>query len=446
MFPQGTLKASQHSMTLLTNEHCRRIESEGKKVIRFGFGQSPFPPVPAAVEAHAKAAPRKEYAHVQGLVELREAIARFHTEVDGGRVEYRADDVFVGPGLKQLILNLFLSFRQANVYIPAPAWVSYEPQASIAGHPVVRIAASAPTWRITAEQLDQALLAEPTPGAPKMLILNNPGNPDGCADTEDELRAIAAVCRKHNVLVVADEIYGLLHHEGRHVSFPPLYDRAILATGLSKWCGAGGWRVGAFIFPRHGMDELKRAFTGIASESYSCISTPASVGAAAAYTLTPAVKQYLAAQRAFLGAVGRWAARQLRAAGISVHDPNGGFYLFVDFDPVTPAPVRQSLKLHHASEFFSYVLANTSVALLAGPAFGMQPGHFVARLAFVAFDGQKVLDAMARLPADGAVTDEFIAENAPLVVEGITRLAKFANTLRNGTGLSQHTSAAGSKL
>jgi aspartate aminotransferase len=424
-------------MTLLTNEHCRTIEANGTPVIRFGFGQSPFPPVPTAVEAHRGAAQRKEYAHVQGLPELRNAIAKFHTDVDGGKVQYDPNGVFVGPGLKQLILNLFLCFRHVNVYVPAPAWVSYAPQAAIAGHPVVRVNASAPTWRVTAAELEVAFRSEPSPGAPKLLIFNNPGNPDGCCDTLEELQAIVDVCRKHNVLVVADEIYGLLHHKGKHVSMPPLYEKAILATGLSKWLGAGGWRVGVFIFPS-GMEDLKNAFTGVASETYSCISTAAQVGATAAYSLTPSTQEYLGIQRRFLGALGRWAARSLRAAGIAVHDPQGGFYLFVDFDPVTPRTVRQAIGKDTANDFFAYVLAETHVALLAGPAFGMQREHFVARLAFVTFDGQKVLDGMRALPADAPVSDTFIAEHAPVVVDGIQRLAKLARKLR---GIAQ-----GSKL
>jgi aspartate aminotransferase len=420
------LRESTESMTLLINEQCRRLQEEGRSVVRFGFGQSPFPPLPAAIEELRQQAPRKEYAHVQGLPELRSAIASFHTAVD--RTKYTADDVFVGPGTKQLIFNLMMCFKQLNVYIPAPAWVSYEPQARIVGHPVVRVTSDPTTWRPTAALLDEALQTVPIADAPKLLIINNPGNPDGRSSNLKELQDIAGVCAKHGVLVLSDEIYGLLHHDGVHVCFATLYERCILLTGLSKWCGAGGWRIGAFLFPGE-MDDLKTTFKGIASESYSCVATPVQAAAVKAYDVNPEFWRYIGAQRKFLKATGAWCAQQLRDAGIAVNDPHGAFYLFVDFTSLATSRWREENNVAASKQFFALMLERTGVAVLSGSAFGMPADHFCARLAYVTFDGARVLSAIAAL-GDGAVTETFIEEHAPLVVQGIRAMAGFAKTLR----------------
>src|SRR5207237_4150450 len=97
----GWLKAVDKSQTLLLNEQSRQLETAGREVFKFGFGQSPFPPLPAAVEALRAHAAAKDYTPVQGLPELRERVAQFHRAVDG--LDWRADQVLVAPGSKLLL-------------------------------------------------------------------------------------------------------------------------------------------------------------------------------------------------------------------------------------------------------------------------------------------------------------------------------------------------------
>src|SRR5690606_13161959 len=79
----------------------------------------------------------------------------------------------------------------------------------------------------------------------RLLVLNYPGNPDGVTYEEDTLKAIARIAKENNIYILSDEIYGQLHHEGAHISIARFYpEGTIISSGLSKWCGAGGWRLG----------------------------------------------------------------------------------------------------------------------------------------------------------------------------------------------------------
>ena len=110
------------SQTLLLNEQSRLLETEGKEIFKFGFGQSPFPPIPCAIENLKKYAEAKDYSAVQGIALLRKRIAQFHQEAD--RLVIAEDSVLVAPGSKILIYAVMAMFKKADVLIPVPAWVT----------------------------------------------------------------------------------------------------------------------------------------------------------------------------------------------------------------------------------------------------------------------------------------------------------------------------------
>src|SRR5690606_12101120 len=99
-------------------------------------------------------------------------------------------------------------------------------------------------------------------------------NPHGYTYCNEELKAIAAVAREYRMLVLADEIYGEVHFLGKHTSIAQYYpEGTIVSSGLSKWCGAGGWRLGTFAFPAQ-LQWLKNAMATAASETYTSTSAP----------------------------------------------------------------------------------------------------------------------------------------------------------------------------
>lgn len=411
----------EKSQTLLLNEQSRLLESQGQTLYKFGFGQSPFSPPAFVTQALRDQAHEHYYSSVQGIPALRQAAADFHNRHQG--TDIRAEDVFVGPGSKTLLYALMACYANAEILIPAPAWVSYAPQAHMLGHATTRITSDYPNrWRVTADLLEESIATRKRPDAPLLLILNYPGNPDGLCYTQQELEALTVVLRKHEVLVISDEIYGMLHHDGQHVSLRNTYpEGTIITTGLSKWCGAGGWRLGLAILPSNLSAQFRETLLGVASEVYSCAPTPVQLAAIAAYNGGTETDAYIAHQRRILKAIGTSAAQMLDASGIRVHAPEGGFYLFVDFMAYQAAFSRAGI--HSSEALCETLLKDTGVVLLPSTAFGIPSGHLSARLAYVDFDGQKALEASAAIGLDAPLPDNFTRNHAAHTLEGLQKLA-----------------------
>lgn len=416
----------EKSQTLLLNEQSRLLESEGKKVYKLGFGQSPFSPPAFVIEALKKNAGQHYYSSVQGIPALREAIAEFHSKLHG--MEISARSVFVAPGSKALLYSIMACYEEAEIFIPAPAWVSYAPQAKMLRHAATRVNTTYDElWRVTAENLEAALQKRQRPGVPSILILNYPGNPDGLTYTASQLGALAAVTRKHNILVISDEIYGLLHHDGEHTSIAKYYpEGTIITTGLSKWCGAGGWRLGAAILPETVEKEFVECLLGIASETYSCAATPVQLAAIEAYRGGERTMDYIRHQRRILQSLGKTCQGILADAGIQVHSPEGGFYLFVDFMPLKAALARRGVQT--SEQLCEQLLAETGVALLPSTAFGIPSEYISARLAYVDFNGNAALAASEKLGLDTPLPENFLDTYCSHVVEGVAAIADWAAT------------------
>ncbi|WP_240753992.1 pyridoxal phosphate-dependent aminotransferase [Natronospirillum operosum] len=387
------LRSLPHSETLRINERCERLALH-RPVVRFGFGQSPFPVPDRLQRALAEHAHEKAYAPVQGLAELRTAVADFHRREDS--VDWHADRVLIGPGSKLLIYAALAAFREAHVFLTSPSWVSYAPQAQLAGHQVTRLASRAENqWRLQPEDLAAACRTVST-ALPRILILNFPNNPAGSSYEEAHLQALAEVARQHEVLVISDEIYGRLHHQGAHSSFAEYYPEGTLVTGgLSKWCGAGGWRLGILHIPEALEATLKPILLGVASETWSCVSTPIQRAAVAAYSGHPEIEQFVARQRTVLGHIGRAATERLNNMEVRTAFPEGGFYLFPDFELWRPALAARGIRT--AAELCEHLLAEAGVALLPGSAFGMPADQLTTRLSYVNIDGAAALDASTDL-------------------------------------------------
>lgn len=407
------------SGTLSLNEKMQAMQSAGRRIFQFGFGESPFPPPARVQEALRNWAGRSEYTPVAGLPRLREKIAEFHHEADRYRIG--ADQVLVAPGTKPLLFNTMHAFQPGEVYLPGPSWVSYAPQAGLARHQIIPIRTTfAERWRLTPELLDAAIRTQGRAERPKLMVLNYPGNPDGLSYSRAELEALAQVMRVHGIWVISDEIYALLNHKGEHLSLATIYpERTLVTTGLSKWCGAGGWRLGALILPPEAPQALTDALIGLGSETYSCAPAPIQAAALAAYQLDAEVHQFLTAQRKILSAIGAAIYRALVDAGLRVHPPQGGFYLLLDFSPFAERLAQRGLSSD--TELCERLLGETGVALLPGSSFGVQSDALTARLAYVDFDGRAALQAYDE--------NHFrVAVYAAKMLEGI---AAISNWLRN---------------
>lgn len=205
------------------------------------------------------------------------------------------------------------------------------------------------------------------PHPPRILVLNYPNNPTGSTYTADGLQALAAVARKYDAVVLSDEIYGELHFEGRHVSIARYYpEGTIISSGLSKWCGAGGWRLGTFFFPKQ-LRWLLEAMGAVASETYTSASAPIQYAAVRAFQGGMDIDRYLVRSRRILGALARESHRRLTAAGLAVAEPHGAFYLFPDFGPLRERFATRDLM--RSDRICNALLSDTDVAILPGLAF-----------------------------------------------------------------------------
>ena len=172
---KDTIKNLSLSATLKINEKSKVIEIEGKNIIKFGFGQSPFPVPITIVEELKKNAHQKSYLPIQGLDKLRDSIAKYESKKKN--YNFKSDQVIVGPGTKELMFLMHLAF-EGEVLLPAPSWVSYKPQSIIAKNNYNWIQTSAENnWFPKAQEIEKIILKKPD--KKYLLFLNSPNNPSG---------------------------------------------------------------------------------------------------------------------------------------------------------------------------------------------------------------------------------------------------------------------------
>ncbi|MEJ2720537.1 MAG: pyridoxal phosphate-dependent aminotransferase [bacterium] len=417
------VRGMSESPTLMINERSKQLEHAGVKVYRLGLGQSPFPVPRAVVNALKLYAKEKDYLPVKGLRELRGAVAKFHREKD--HVNANPDGVLVGPGSKELMFLLQLVFY-GEILVPTPCWVSYVPQARILGKHVRLIPkAYEEKWRVTPEGLLRHCECENDVYRPRILVLNYPGNPDGGTYTGDELKALADVARRFELIVLSDEIYGQLHFRGEHVSIARFYpERTIISSGLSKWCGAGGWRLGTFTFPAE-LEWLMNAMASAASETYTSVSAPIQYAAVRAFRGGITIERYLCHARRILSALGNWCHQNLTRAGLRIHPPEGAFYLFLDFSPLARRLADRGI--FDSKVLCERLLNETGVALLPGIEFERPLGELTARLAYVDFDGSAALAASELVPLDQTLHEDFIDKWCHRVIEATDKIVKWVS-------------------
>lgn len=397
------VRGMDKSPTIAINERSKALKQSGKTVFRLGLGQSPFPVPVKVVEALRESAHEKDYLPAEGLPALREAVADFHRQKNDA--EASAEHVLIGPGSKELMFLLQLAYY-GELIVPTPCWVSYIPQANIIGRKVSLIPTTfEDRWKMSAENLERHCAEEKDDFRPRILILNYPANPDGCTYTVDEMKELAEVARKYKVVLLSDEIYGEIHHQGRHVSVARYYpEGTIISSGLSKWCGAGGWRLGTFTFPRN-MGWLKDAMASLASETFTSVSTPIQYAAIRAFRGGVTIERYLWHVRRILAHIGNRSAKILSDAGIRVHYPDGAFYLFPDFTPYADHLAAKGVRT--SWQLCEKLLQDTGVAALPGEAFGRPKEEMTMRIAYVDFDGSKALTASETIPLDQPLPDDF---------------------------------------
>ena len=406
---KNLVKDLKPSSTLLINETSRKLEEQGKKIYKFGFGQSPFKVPEDIVRELKNNAHQNKYLPMQGLSELRSAVAKYTSKKKN--YNYKSQNVIIGPGSKELMFLLHVLF-DGEIILPAPSWVSYAPQA-ILGRNKVQILQTKRenNWFPTATEIEEIVLKDKNKNY--LLFLNSPNNPSGqiCENLEE----IASIAKKYNLIILSDEIYSELSFKGNYQSisnFCP--EKTIISTGLSKWCGAGGWRLGYFLVP-DSLIEIKNMINVLASETFSAVSAPIQYAAIKAYENDHS--NFINKSRNILSAVGNYVYENLRSNKVLINKPQGGFYLMPEF---------LNKKFNTSSDMCDSILKDTGVALLPGSDFGFDQDQMLARLSFTDFDGQEFMN---KIEDNQKIDNNKIGEFAPKIVQGVDNLKKWSESI-----------------
>ncbi len=382
--PLGLVPAAQAltpSATLAMNEAIAARRAAGREVIHLGFGEASFPLHPILRAALTEAATRTSYAPVLGIPALRQAIAGYLTRTRG--LDASAAQIIVGPGSKPLLYAL-LQVLEGDLLLPAPAWVSYAPQAELAGKRVIPVDVDpADHHRLTPQALSSAREGACLDGAdPRLLLVNTPSNPTGSMFAHEDAEAIARWAREQGITLISDEIYAELAHGWRaHVSPARFYPEGTIVTGgLSKAFSAGGWRLGYAALPAgEAGAQVMRAVQAIASEVWSSATTPVQEAAVLAYSQNADLETYVRRSARLHGHITGRLYATFQQLGVPCPRPAGAFYLYPDF-----APWRAALAGRGATtgtDLARLLLEEWDIAALPGIEFCEQPEALRLRMA-----------------------------------------------------------------
>ena len=401
----------QPSSTLAINEKTRELESKGSKVYKFGFGQSPFPIPSDIVEELAYNASKKEYLPSKGLLELRIAIAK---NLKSKKYLFEQNDIIIGPGTKELMFLLQIAF-DGEIILPIPSWVSYFPQAIINKNKVHFLKTNfEDKWHLTENKLKE--ISDKIGNKKKLIIMNYPNNPSGT--NPKKIEDLSNWLKKNNFIVLADEIYSDLNFQDNYSSISHFYpEGTIVSNGLSKWCGAGGWRLGFFAIPNQ-FKKLNTTISNLATETFSAVSAPIQYAAIKAYNSNQ--DDYLSKSKNILKKIALEAYKKFNTNKIKVIMPDGGFYIMPDFSELLKNRFKSSV------DMCNQLLKDTGVAVLPGCDFGFPKDKLVFRLSYVDFDGKKFLNSVSK---DVNINDEHLRKFAPKIIEGIDKIINWSNKM-----------------
>jgi len=359
-------RAIKPSPTLTVSALAKQMKAEGHDVINFGVGEPDFN-TPEYIKNAAKKALDDNftrYTASAGILELREAIVEKFKNDNG--LEYTPDQILVSPGAKASIIHILLAIcdPRDEILIPSPYWVSYTSQVEMVdGHPILLPTDMSTNFKITAQQLDEAISSLSNP---KALILNSPNNPTGSVYTKDELLGIAEVCVKNNILIISDEIYEkLIYDDVEHVSIASLSPEAkeitIVINGVSKAYAMTGWRLGYAAGP---IEVIKYA-SRIQSHTTSNVNSMTQKAAIIALTEDDGsiekMRQQFEKRRNFL-------VKELNnIPNVKCILPKGAFYAMPDISFYLQ---NNKINITSSADLCTYILKKYYVAIVPGLAFG----------------------------------------------------------------------------
>ena len=363
----------QPSPSSMAGQRARELRASGRDIVSLTSGEPDFATPDNVVEAAMRAMRegKTKYTDVGGTPELREAVTEKFRRENG--LEYKASEVIVGTGAKQVIFNAFMCTLETGdeVIVPAPYWVSYPDIVLLSdGVPVFVPCPPEKGFKLQPEDLERAI----TPRT-RWLVLNAPNNPSGATFTRAEMQALADVLLRHpQVWIMTDDIYEHVLYDGREFVTPAqvepaLKERTLTINGVSKAYAMTGWRIGYGAGPV----ELIKPMTKLQSQSTS---NPSSVAQSAAVEALRGPQAYVR-ERADIFQMRRdVVVKRLNGIeGIGCHSPEGAFYAFPSCAGLIGKRGSDGRLITSSNDFVMYLLDTEGLAILQGEAYGV-PSYF----------------------------------------------------------------------
>ena len=334
---------------------AKALEATGKKIIHLEIGEPDFDTPKYIRDAAVKAIEEgwTHYGPAPGLPEFRKLIAEIWKAERG--IPCDGENVVVTPGGKPIMFYLMLSLLESGdeVLLPNPAFPIYESVVDFLGARAVYL----PLLEANEFDLDLKDLESKITARTKLLILNSPHNPTGGVLKPETVAGIAALARRHDFMILSDEIYARVLYEGKHVSIaslPGMAERTVVLDGFSKTYAMTGWRLGFGIMRKDLAVHLGRLQTN----AVSC--TASFTQRAGMAALSGPQDDALAMVEEFRRRRDAIVAGLNALPGVSCLRPHGAFYVFPN---ITRTGIR-------ASELEKLLMEQAGVACLAGTAFG----------------------------------------------------------------------------
>ena len=349
------------SATLAVNAKTLELRNKGIVVTSLAVGEPDFN-TPEHIEFAAKKAIDEHftrYTDVGGILEAKNAVCDYFRKIYA--VESRPENIIISNGGKQCLYNLMLCLLdpEDEIIIPSPYWTSYPDMALLVGaKPVFAPSSVAKGFRITPEDLEKVRTNKS-----KVLLLNSPSNPSGVTYTQEELNALIDWAIKHDIFVIADEIYAQLTYEPAKLASASLMwqdnqDKIAIVDGVSKSFAMTGWRVGFALASPALIKEMVKLQGQTTSNVCSIAQKAITAALSSPYDCIESMKASFKKRRDYAHAeIATW-------PGVVCPKPEGAFYLFPNVSALFTKDMPD------ASSFCTYLLEEAKVAVMPGEAFG----------------------------------------------------------------------------
>ena len=375
-FLAKSLSRVKASATIVITQKARDLKAQGRDVISLSVGEPDFDTPENIKKAAIEAINRGEtkYTPVAGIVPLREAIVKkFKRE---NNLDYKASQVIVGTGGKQVLFNAFAATLNPGdeVIIPTPYWVSYPEMVLMSGgEPVFVPTTLENQFKLQAADLEKAI----TPKT-KWIVLNSPSNPSGAAYSYAELKAITDVLMRHpHVWILTDDMYEhLTYGDFKFVTpaeiEPNLMERTLTMNGVSKAYAMTGWRIGYAAGP----DVLIKAMDMVQGQQTS---GACSIAQWAAVEALNGPQDFIGQSRkVFEGRRDLVVSMLNQATGLKCPMPEGAFYVYPSCAALIGKKTEDGKVINTDEDFVTALLESEGVAAVHGSAFGLGPNFRIS--------------------------------------------------------------------